>query len=63
MTEKARTDFELSLYPLHISVSVMGLNCITVTHQFQKFTGQNTMLSKDKRRSRLFCAKTTIYIQ
>ncbi len=35
------------MYPLHISVSVLGLNCVIVTHHFQKFTGQNTMLLKD----------------
>lgn len=46
-TEKAHTDFELSMYPLHISVSVLGLDFITVTHHFQKFTRQNTMLLKD----------------
>lgn len=63
MIEKALTDFELSLYPLHISVSVLGLNCITVTHQFQKFTGQNTMLSKEKRKEHIIvCQNNSLCI-
>lgn len=42
------TDFELPLYPLHIAVSVLGLDGVTVTHQLHKLFGQDTVLERRK---------------
>lgn len=43
------TDFELPLYSLHVAVSVLSLDGVTVTHQLHKLLGQDGMLERRKR--------------
>lgn len=38
------TDFELPLYPLYVSISVLGLNCVTVAHRLKEISRQDSML-------------------
>lgn len=52
------TDFKLPLYSLHISVSVLGLDGVTVTHQLHKLSRQDIVL-KERGHSR----STFLHIQ
>lgn len=45
---RALTDFQLPLYPLHVAVSVLGLDGVTVTHQLHKLSGQDAVLGERK---------------
>lgn len=38
------TDFELPMYSLHVAVSVLGLDGVTVAHQLHKLLGQDAVL-------------------
>lgn len=40
------TDFELPLYSLHVAVSVLGLDGVTVAHQLHKLLGQDAVLER-----------------
>lgn len=52
----ALTDFQLPLYSLHVSVSVLSLDGVAVAHQLHKLLGQDAMLWKDRS---MFGLKTT----
>lgn len=38
------TDFELPLYSLHVTFSVLGLDGVTVTHELHELSGQDAVL-------------------
>lgn len=40
------TDLKLPLDPLHISLSVLALDGVTVSHQLHKLSGQDTVLKE-----------------
>lgn len=46
VTPPVLTDFKLPLYSLHISLSVLGLDGVTVTHQLHKLSWQDTVLEE-----------------
>lgn len=59
-TKVILTDFKLPLYSLYISISVLGLNYVTIAHGLKEISGQDSMLKNKEHPKELRTVKKTV---